>query len=134
MSAMGETAKARSLLKLDAAPGPLAELSEQVFGDQSDQVRMAYEFRLLRSGLGADEYEIGGAVRRRDDDPWAARLDSGVEVELEAEAVEVKVEAEVEVAHEDGDGLEAKVGRLAIKADRRIVEPFARRVAHRGAL
>jgi hypothetical protein len=95
--------------KADSAFLPLAELAEDVFGDEDDLGRPADELVLRGVGPGRDEGENGGAVGRGDRDPALARLDAGVEGQLEPELVEVEAQAAILVADEDPDGVDPEV-------------------------
>ena len=125
-----EALEARGELKLHAALAPFSEFGDDVFGDKSDVSRMADEFVCFGVWLGGHEREIGSAVGRSDGDPAAARLNAGVENEVETKLVKVEREAALQVADVDSKGLKAKVGVLAVEANRGIVCPLGGRAGH----
>lgn len=134
MRALLEAPEARGHLEGHAAAGPFAKLGEHIFGDEGDLRMTANELELVGAGFGSEQGEICRAVGRGDSNKGATGLDARVEDELEAEAVHVEVQAAVEIANEDGDGLKAEVGVVAIEANRGFGEPVRGRVAHREAL
>ena len=100
-------------MKTDAAFGPFLKFGQDVFGDQDDVGGTADEFGFGSVGLGNDQSENGGAVRRSNSDEAIAGLELGVVGEMEAELVDEEADAAVVVADEDVDALDAEVGRGA---------------------
>jgi hypothetical protein len=100
-------------LEAHAALGPLLEFSGDVFGDEDDLRGPADEFVLLGVGLGNDERQDGGAVRRSHADPSLTGLHARVEGDVKAELVDEKAQAAILVADEYVDAVKAQVRRLA---------------------
>ena len=110
---VADALEARRCLEAHAALRPFLEFSGDVFGDKDDLRGSTDEFVLLGVGLGNDERQDGGAIRRGHADPALAGLHARVKGDVEAELVDEKAEAAVLVADEYVDAMEAQVGGLA---------------------
>lgn len=97
-------------MKTDAAFGPFLKFGQDVLCDQDDIGGTADEFGFGRIGLGNDQRENRGAVRRRNSDEAVAGLELGVIGEMEAELVDEEADAAIVAADEDVDALDAEVG------------------------
>jgi len=104
-----DAAEAGSKLKMHATGRPLAELGEDVVGDEDNAGGTADEFELARVGRGGDEGKHRGAVGRSDGHEAFAGLEPGVVGEMEAEFVEVEAEGRVLTGYVDVDGVDAEV-------------------------
>ena len=110
---VADALEARRCLEAHAALGPLLEFCSDVFGDEDDLRGSTNKLVLLGVGLGNDERQDGGAVRRSHADPTLTRLHARVEGDVEAELVDEKAQAAVLIADEDVDAVKAQVGGLA---------------------
>src|SRR6202022_507538 len=98
-------------LKANAALGPFEELGGDVLGDEDDLRGAADELVLFGAGLGGDQREDRGAIRRRAGDPAITGLQAGIVGHMEAELVDEKAQAAVLVADENVDAVKAQLGR-----------------------
>src|SRR5438132_5490655 len=105
-----DTTKSRSTGKADTFFRPLLEFRGDVRSYENDLRGAANKFVLGGLGLGSDEGQYGGAVRRRNSNPTLAGLQTSVNNEVEAELVKVEAEAAIDVANVDANGVDAEEG------------------------
>jgi hypothetical protein len=96
---------------------PFAELGVNVFGEESDGPRTAYEGVLFGAGLGGDDGKNGVAVGRGNREPSSAGLNDKVKRNTETELVYVKAKAGVLITNIDGGAVQTEIGTFWIEAN-----------------
>jgi len=106
----------RRMVKTNTAGAPFLELGEDVFGQEDDLSRAADKLAFIGAGFRSNEREhssaIGGSDGERIFDGW----ERDIKGQAESQLIQVESPAALFVANENGNGSEAEVGVVAIRA------------------
>ena len=104
--------QARCIAKVNSALAPFAELGNDVFGQEDDGRGPPDQLVVFRIGIGCDQPQHRGAVRRRDRYQAVTRLKAGVQSQIESELIPVEFQAAILISDKNVDRVNAQVGVL----------------------
>ncbi len=120
----------RRMVKTHAAPAPFLKLGEDVFGQEDDLSRAADKLVFIGAGFRSNEREHSGAIGGSDGERiFGGREEGDIKGQAESQLIQVESPASLFVANENGNGSEAKVGVVAIRAKTAPVRKQGRRVS-----
>src|SRR5713101_3549115 len=119
----------RRMVKTHAAPAPFLELGEDVFGQEDDLSRAADKLVFIGVGFRSNEREHSGAIRGSDGERIFDGRERDIKGQPESQLIQVESPAALFVADENGNGSEAKVRVVAIRAKTAPVRKQGRRVS-----
>src|SRR5882757_10341545 len=119
----------RRMVKTHAAAVPFLELGEDVFGQEDDLSRAADKLVFIGAGFRSNEREHSGAIGGSDGERIFERRERDVKGQAESQLIQVESPASPFVANENGNGSEAEVGVVAIRAKTAPVRKQGRRVS-----
>src|SRR5882724_3194757 len=119
----------RRMMKTHAAPVPFLELGEHVFGQEDDLSRAADKLVFIGVGFRSNEREHSGAIGGSDGERIFDGRERDIKGQAESQLIQVESPASLFVANENGNGSEAEVGVVAIRAKTAPVRKQGRRVS-----
>src|SRR5260370_30732876 len=120
----------RRMVKTHAALAPFLELGEDVFGQEDDLSRAADKLVFSGVGIRSNEREHSGAIGGSDGERiFGGREEGHIKGQAESQLIQVESPASLFVANENGNGSEAEVGVVAIRAKTAPVRKQGRRVS-----
>ena len=121
-----ESAPGRNLrweVESNAAAAPFLKFGIDVFREKLNAGVAADQFECIGVGCSEGEGDVCAAVRRRDFDPAAARLECVIDNDAEAKLVHVETHAALLIADENHNEVQREIGLLTVEAQQRPVNP-----------
>src|SRR6266478_6138490 len=119
----------RRMVKTNTAGAPFLELGEDVFGQEDDLSRAADKLAFIGAGFRSNEREHSGAIGGSDGERIFDGWERDIKGQAESQLIHVESPASLLVANENGNGSEAEVGVVAIRAKTAPVGKQGRRVS-----
>src|SRR5437016_10605588 len=119
----GPSPSLRRMTKPNPALTPSVEFGSDIVGNKYRLSRTTDELIFFRLGLGSDEREQRGAIRRANQNEAAMLPKLVINDQTESKLVQVKSQASILIANEDGDMVKTEVRVFSIQAKRRTVCP-----------
>ena len=117
------------MVKTHAVAAPFFELGEDVFGQEDDLSSAADKLVFIGAGFRSNEREHSGAIGGSDGERIFDTRERDIKGQAESQLIQVESPASLFVANENGNGSEAKVGVVAIRAKTAPVRKQGRRVS-----
>ena len=105
-------------MKVHATTAPFGEFGVDVFGEKDNPGVAPDEFVCAGLRRRQGQSEVCAAIRRRNFDPAATRLECVIDYDAETKLVHVETQAPFLIADENHDEVQREIGLLPVEAEK----------------